>query len=96
MPYSQNQTKEEKSKNKEKAEQISLIAKKQLMTSAQFRQPRILEILDNEDVYNFKLRPALQGRLNVPFDGVVMAGFIDTLVAQVNRPPKIEFIDETG
>lgn len=78
------------------AEAIALTAKKQLETSAQFKQPRMLEILDNENVYNYKLRPALQGRLNVPFDGVVMAGFIDTLVAQVNRPPKIEFIDETG
>lgn len=82
--------------NKQDANAIALIARKQLETSAQFKQPRMLEILDNEDVYNYKLRPALQGRLNVPFDGVVMAGFIDTLVAQVNRPPKIEYVDETG
>lgn len=66
------------------------------MISADFKQPRMVEILDNEDMYNYKLRPALQGRLNVPFDGVVMAGFIDTLVAQVNRPPKIEFDDPKG
>lgn len=79
-----------------KATEIALIAKKQLDTSANFKQARIVEILDNESIYNFQLRPALQGRLNVPFDGVVMAGFIDTLVAQVNRPPKVEFVDETG
>lgn len=78
------------------ADDIVLIAKKQLSTSALFKQPRMIEIMDNEDVYNFKLRPALQGRLNVPFDGVVMSGFIDTLVAQVNRPPKIEFGDPNG
>jgi len=82
--------------NKKDADAIALIAKKQLDTSANFKQPRMVEILDNEDVYNFKLRPALKGRLNVPFDGVVMSGFVDTLVAQVNRPPKIEFEDETG
>lgn len=81
---------------KETADAIALIAKKQIDTSANFKQPRMVEILDNEDVYNFKLKPALQGRLNVPFDGVVMSGYIDTLVAQVNRPPKIEFVDETG
>lgn len=78
------------------ADEIAQIAQKQIYTSAQFKQPRMVEVLDNEDVYNFKLRAALQGRLNVPFDGVVMAGFIDTLVAQVNRPPKIEFEDPTG
>lgn len=82
--------------SKDIADQIVAVAQKQLETSTNFKQPRVVEILDNEDVYNFKLRPALQGRLNVPFDGVVMAGFIDTLVAQVNRPPKIEFVDETG
>jgi hypothetical protein len=78
------------------ADDIALIAIKQITTSQNFKQPRMVEILDNEDVYNFKLRPALQGRLNIPFDGVVMAGFIDTLVAQVNRPPRIEFQDDTG
>lgn len=78
------------------ADEIALIARKQITTSKNFKQPRMVEILDNEDVYNFKLRPALQGRLNVPFDGVVLAGFVDTLVAQVNRPPKIEFEDPSG
>lgn len=78
------------------ADEIAVVAKKQIETSEKFKQPRMLEILDNESVYNYTLRPALQGRLNVPFDGVVMAGFIDTLVAQVNRPPKIEFADEVG
>lgn len=81
---------------KEIADAIATIAKKQLTTSSTFKQPRMLEILDTEDVYNFKLRPTLQGRLNVPFDGVVLAGFVDTLVAQVNRPPFIEFEDPTG
>lgn len=82
--------------NKTVGDDIAKIAQKQILTSATFKQPRMVEIMDNEDVYNFKLRPALQGRLNIPFDGVVMAGFIDTLVAQVNRPPRIEFQDDTG
>lgn len=82
--------------DKTTADDITLIAKKQLATSALFKQPRMTEILDTENMYDYKLRPALQGRLNVPFDGVVLAGFIDTLVAQVNRPPKIQFEDPTG
>lgn len=81
---------------KEVADEITKIAKKQLTTSQNFKQPRMLEIIDNENVYNFQLKPALQGRLNVPFDGVVLSGFVDTLVAQVNKPPKIEFNDPTG
>ena len=81
---------------KSTAEEIAKIAQKQIETSIHFKQARITEILDNEDIYNYKIRPALQGRLNIPFDGVIMAGFIDTLVAQVNRPPRIEFHDDTG
>lgn len=82
--------------DKKIADEIALIGAKQITTSRSFKQPRVVEILDNESVYDFKLRPALQGRLNVPFDGVVLAGFVDTLVAQVNRPPMIEFSDPTG
>ncbi len=82
--------------DKTTADAIAAIGKKQLTTSANFKQPRMLEVLDTEKVYDYQLRPALQGRLNVPFDGVVLAGFVDTLVAQVNRPPRIEFHDPTG
>ena len=82
--------------SKQIADDITLIAKKQLETSRLFRQPRIVEILDNEDVANLKTRPTLQGRLNIPFDGVFMNAFIDSLVAETNRPPKVEFQDPTG
>lgn len=81
---------------KRDAESIAAIAKKQIETSRLFKQPRVVEILDNEDVYNFKPRPALQGRLNVPFDGVVLSGFVDTWVAQNNRPVYVDFSDPTG
>ena len=82
--------------DKKNADEIVKIARRQLETSQLFRQPRIVEILDNEDVANLKLRPALQGRLNVPFDGVFMNAFIDSLVAETNRPPTVEFQDPTG
>lgn len=82
--------------NKETADAIALIARKQLETSKNFKQPRMLEILDNEDVYSYKLRPALQGRLNIPFDGVILSGFIDTWVAQNNRKVVMEFEDPQG
>ena len=81
---------------KEIGDRIVEIAKKQLETSRLFKQPRMIQILDSEDMYNFKLRPALQGRLNVPFDGVVMSGFIDTWVAENNKQVYIDFEDPSG
>lgn len=82
--------------NRTDADNIALVGKKQIETSRLFKQPRITDILDSEDVYNFKLRPALQGRLNIPFDGVVLSGFVDTWVAQNNRPVFIDFSDPAG
>lgn len=78
------------------ASEIAKIALKQLQTSEKFKQSRVTEILDTESILAYKLKPTLQGRLNVPFDGVLMNGFIDTFVSQVNLPPKIEFEDPTG
>jgi hypothetical protein len=78
------------------ADEIVKIAKKQLVTSMNFKQPRMVEILDNENINNFKLKPSLQGRLNVPFDSVFMSGFIDSLVSETNYPPVLNFEDPTG
>jgi hypothetical protein len=78
------------------ADDIAKIAKKQIETSRLFKQPRITEIRDTEDVYNMKTKPALQGRLNVPFDGVVLSGFVDTWVAENNKPLYIDFEDPNG
>ncbi len=82
--------------DKKIADEIALIAKKQITTSQNFKQPRIVEILDNESVYNYKTKPALQGRLNIPFDGVVLSGFVDTWVAQNNKKVVMEFEDPQG
>lgn len=78
------------------ADEIALRAKKQIDTSRLFKAARMTEILDSEDVYNMKQKPALQGRLNVPFDGVVLSGFVDTWVAENNKPVFIRFEDPTG
>jgi hypothetical protein len=78
------------------ADDIALRAKKQIETSRLFKQARMTEILDNEDVYNMKLKPALQGRLNVPFDGVVLSGFVDTWVAENNKQVFMSYEDPTG
>jgi hypothetical protein len=58
-----------------------------IRTSIDFKQPRMNQIKEIEDMLSYKLQPALKGRLNVPFDGVIMNGFIDTLLSQTNKPP---------
>lgn len=82
--------------DKTTADEIVKIAKKQLLTSQNFKQPRMVEIRDNEDIINFKLKPALKGRLNIPFDSVFMSGYIDSLVSETNYPPVISFEDPNG
>jgi hypothetical protein len=54
------------------------------------------QIKEIEDMLAYKLQPALKGRLNIPFDGVIMNGFVDTLLSQVNNPPRTVFSDKKG
>lgn len=82
--------------DKTTADAIALIVKKQLQVSSNFKQPRMVEILENENINNFKLKPALQGRLNIPFDSVFMSGYIDAIVAETTKLPKVDFEDTTG
>lgn len=77
-------------------DKIALVAVKQLETSESYRQPRLKEIRENEDMVAGVVKPALQGRYNVPFDGVIASGFVETLVAQTNRAPAIKFKDPKG
>jgi len=78
------------------ADEVLTIALKQFDTSELFRQPRLKEILENENMLAGATEPALVGRYNFPFDAVVANGFVDTLVAQVNKPPRLEFYDDKG
>lgn len=75
---------------------IAEIVSRQLATSIEYKQPRMKEIRENEDMVAGVVKPALQGRYNVPFDGVIASGFVETLVAQVNKPPRLEFSDPKG
>lgn len=58
---------------------------KMLEDGARARQVRFEQIKKNEDMY-FGVNPAaLKGRSNIPFDQIVMGGFIDTLLAQTRE-----------
>ncbi len=80
----------------EDPDEIMLVVARQRETSAKYKQPRMLDILDNENVANFKIRPALQGRINIPFDSVFMSGYIDSLVGEENQLPRVSFEDPNG
>lgn len=77
-------------------DKLTAIAVKRVRACIEFKQPRMVQIREIEDMVAYKLQPALKGRLNVPFDGIVMNGFLDTLVSQVKGFPKIVFNDLKG
>lgn len=68
---------------------ITLTACKMLEDGARGRQTRFEQIKKNEDQYFGVLGPALKGRSNIPFDSVVMGGFIDTLLANTRQSVSI-------
>lgn len=74
------------------ADNALAIAVKQFKTAIDFQQPRFEEILKNEEMLSGKTTPALKGRNNVPFDSVIMSGFVETLISKIDEPLEIEFI----
>lgn len=55
------------------------------------RQPRFNEIRKNEDMANGVNKQALRGRSNIPFDSIVMRGYLDTLLASTDEPVAIKY-----
>lgn len=64
---------------------------KMLEDGAQARQGRFNEIKKNEDMYFGVNTPALKGRSNIPFDSVVMGGFIDTLQSGLRQEVEVKY-----
>src|SRR4051812_30953772 len=73
------------------ADNAVLTAVKQVNAGLLFKQPRMERIKAIEDMYAMKERPALVGRYAVPFDGVVMRGYMDTLMSKVDDTSKLVF-----
>lgn len=63
----------------------------QLDTSLMFKQPRMNEIRQTEDILAAKPRPALRNRFNVPFDSTVLQGARDTILAKSDDKPLLTF-----
>lgn len=78
------------------AEKAVLVAVKQVEAGLNFRQPRMNRIKQIEDMYNMVERPALVGRFSVPFDGVVMRGYIDTLMSKLDEITTLQYSHTKG
>lgn len=75
--------------DKSLADKLTAIACKMVRTCVNFRQPRLDEVEKNFTLYANKKEPALKGRFNVPIP--IVGGFVDTLMAKIDDPPKIAF-----
>lgn len=80
---SQKQTKEQK------AEKAVGIATQQLITSTEFKKPRLARIAKYWELYDGKTPKKLRQLFNVPIP--VFAGMIDTLNAQYDEPIQLEY-----
>ena len=73
------------------ADEATNTAVKMLNEGTISRQPRFNDIRKNEDMYNGVVRQALRGRSNIPFDTIVMRGFIDTLMSNIDEQVSLKF-----
>lgn len=73
------------------ADNATLAARKMLLEGLTGRQSRFAQIRKYEDAYNGVPGVALKGRNNVPFDGVVLGGYVDTIVAEVTADNSFTF-----
>lgn len=71
------------------ADKHTLLAKKQVETAQQFRKARLDTVRKIEDSYFGRMKAALKERMAVPLP--VMEGYVHTLQAKLDDPPRIEF-----
>jgi hypothetical protein len=73
------------------ADDALLVALKQYDTAERFQKPIFDEIQKNEDMLAGKKMPALKGRNDVPVDTIIMRGFKDTLLSNMDEPINVKF-----
>lgn len=73
------------------ADKATEVAFKMLESGLRARAHRFAEIKKNEDLNAGITGAALKGRNNVPFDCLMMGGFVDTLMSNLDEPVDIRF-----
>lgn len=71
------------------ADDIAKTVMVQLRTSRDFKRPRMLQIRENEDLYNGIMKQSIVRETSEPFP--FMSGFVDYLYSQVDEPPNVEY-----
>lgn len=74
------------------ADRATEAACKMLEDGARARQTPFDAIKKNEDMYFGVNTPALKGRSNIPFDSVVMGGFVDSLLSSTQQDVRVSFV----
>jgi hypothetical protein len=72
------------------ADRLTNIALKQLQESMEFKQPRLDQIKESEDMYNNKTEAPEKGRFNIPIP--IMGGFIDASMSKVDDKPAVNYV----
>lgn len=70
---------------------LASIACRQYDTAERFQKPIFDEALKNEEMLYNKEVPALKGRSNVPFDSLMMNGYVETVLSNTDEPVTIAF-----
>jgi hypothetical protein len=78
------------------ADKAVLVAIKQVDTAAKARAGRFADIAKNEAMYYGENTKALRGRNNVPFDSILMRGYVDTLHSKIDEKLQISFDNAPG
>ncbi|MDP1570806.1 MAG: hypothetical protein Q8L86_12480 [Vicinamibacterales bacterium] len=81
----------ERSREDRFADKSIAVACQQLEAGLLFKQPRMSRIKEIEEMYAIKQKPALAGRFNIPFDGVIMRGYVESIMAKVDEAPALRF-----
>ena len=74
---------------KELADNITLTCAEQLGVSEKFKQPRMAQIKESEDLYFGIVQKTLKNPFNYSFP--FMSGFVDHFLSKIDDPPEINF-----
>lgn len=74
------------------ADQATLIAAQQLEQSSSHKEPRMAQVRKYEDLYFNKTEKKLRIQFDVTLP--VMSGMIDTILANVNDPIRLKFVEQ--
>ncbi len=71
---------------------LQKVARQQLRQSKMYKQPRMAQIKESEDLYNGVVKRSLARESTEPFP--FMSGFVDHLYSEIDEAPDVDFSDQ--